>query len=624
MKTFLAALSAFLFASAALAQSYPSPTFGNVTLQTPLNVSSGGTGTGSASGTALDNITGFSGTGFVTRTGAGAYSVLATPLPIADGGTSATSATGSGSVVLATSPTITSPTISAGAILNGPLTVTPTASSLTKAFNTSQSVSGASSANCTSTSLFVFPCANLFYVSSDGVDASSPNNVFNEWQYVANFGGSTLKGGRQLFNVIGTFTGASNAANTNPSYVSFVSEMATNSADGGTAPTIANGRGQFFASNPLVVADSGATNLFGIVGEEVNALCFGCTTALRFGLSSAAGGTTQAAVLNNDAAFHVGSIQSGGQWHQAFNLSNVNGVAPLDSTGCVICTDSTANTIGTGIDLSAYTITGNFLNGPNGFSVSGGGLITSANGLIVSGGGANVTGGLDVSGGLAVTTGTTTVSGSLVATGSVGGAGFTSLLSPYAPLASPALTGAPTAPTATAATNSTQIATTAFANTAVTGGGNSGSFTTLNASGNDALLYTNASGQSIANNTLVTVTTWTKTADRVNANFNASTGIFTAPAAGWYQISGQLTYSAAAGVVNAQYSAAILANGTVVAEGAGFQQSASTALVSVPFSATVPLSAGQTLQVQAFQTSGVARTLSASSPLTYVSINRLP
>ncbi|MBR8007125.1 hypothetical protein [Burkholderia vietnamiensis] len=494
---------------------------------------------------------------------------------------------------------------------------------MTNAFNTSQSISGATSANCTST-LFAYPCGNLFYISADGADARNPNNVYNDWQFAANFGGSTMYGGRQLFSVIGNFTGPSNAGNTNPSYVGFVSQMATNYGDGGTAPNLTNGRGSFFASNPIVAADSGATNLWGITGEEVNAVCNGCTTALRFGLSSAASGTNQASILANDAALHVGSIQVGGQWHQALNLSNVNGVAPLDSTGCVICTDATANTIGTGIDLSAYAITGNFLKGPSGFSVSGAGLITSANGLTISGGGASVAGGLVASGGLTVSSGTTTVSGALVANGSVSGTGIATLLSPYAPLASPALTGTPTAPTASAVTNNTQIATTAFANAAVTGGGNPGSFTTLNASGNDALLYTNTSGQSIANNTLATVTNWTKTSDRVNANFNASTGVFTAPATGWYQISGQLTFSGAAGVVNAQYSAAIVANSVAVTEGTVFQQSTSTTLVSVPFSAVVSLTSGQTLQVQAYQNTGSARTLSTTAALTYVSINRLP
>ncbi|CAJ0802946.1 hypothetical protein LMG18090_04364 [Ralstonia mannitolilytica] len=61
--------------------------------------------------------------------------------------------------------------------------------------------------------------------------------------------------------------------------------------------------------------------------------------------------------------------------------------------------------------------------------------------------------------------GTTAGSGAfttLSASGTVSGAGFTSLLSPYAPLASPALTGTPTAPTAAGNTNTTQVATTAF------------------------------------------------------------------------------------------------------------------------------------------------------------------
>jgi len=60
-----------------------------------LGVGNGGTGGSSASGTLLDNITGFSSTGFIERTGAGAYSFV--------------SSTGSGNVVLATSPTLTTP-----------------------------------------------------------------------------------------------------------------------------------------------------------------------------------------------------------------------------------------------------------------------------------------------------------------------------------------------------------------------------------------------------------------------------------------------------------------------------------------------------------------------------------
>lgn len=64
-----------------------------------LSVARGGTACGAASGTCLDNIAGFSSTGFINRTGAGTYTFVG--------------ATGSGNVVLATSPTIlTSETLS--------------------------------------------------------------------------------------------------------------------------------------------------------------------------------------------------------------------------------------------------------------------------------------------------------------------------------------------------------------------------------------------------------------------------------------------------------------------------------------------------------------------------------
>lgn len=55
------------------------PAWGNVSISTLtgiLPVAKGGTNTGTASGTALDNITGFSGTGFMVRAGGGAYSFL--------------------------------------------------------------------------------------------------------------------------------------------------------------------------------------------------------------------------------------------------------------------------------------------------------------------------------------------------------------------------------------------------------------------------------------------------------------------------------------------------------------------------------------------------------------------
>lgn len=60
----------------------------------PLAIASGGTFCVTASGTCLDNITGFSSTGILERTGGGTYTFLADPLTVAHGGTSAGTLTG--------------------------------------------------------------------------------------------------------------------------------------------------------------------------------------------------------------------------------------------------------------------------------------------------------------------------------------------------------------------------------------------------------------------------------------------------------------------------------------------------------------------------------------------------
>jgi hypothetical protein len=257
------------------------------------------------------------------------------------------------------------------------LTVTPAPGTLNQAITTVQNPVGTTSANCTSFTTGVnFPCMNFFSVASDGVNAAAPNDALDYWQFSATCCTSASKGARQMVDFLFNFENPSNSANGNKGYVAASAYMFTNSGDGGTAPTTANGAGSFFGLNPVVVATANATNLFGIAGLETDVQCNGCTTAIRFGESVANLGTAQAAVLANDAAFHVGSGAVGGEWHQALNLSNVNGTKPLDTGGCVICTDATANTIATGMDLSAYTITGNFLNSA-GFSVSGTGVVSA-------------------------------------------------------------------------------------------------------------------------------------------------------------------------------------------------------------------------------------------------------
>ena len=71
-------------------------------LSSPLPQASGGTNCAAASGTCLDNITGFNSTGLIRRTGAGVYS-FGTTVSIGEGGTGATTQAGALAAVLGSS-----------------------------------------------------------------------------------------------------------------------------------------------------------------------------------------------------------------------------------------------------------------------------------------------------------------------------------------------------------------------------------------------------------------------------------------------------------------------------------------------------------------------------------------
>jgi hypothetical protein len=151
-----------------------------------------------------------------------------------------------------------------------------------------------------------------------------------------------------------------------------------------------------------------------------------------------------------------------------------------------------------------------------------------------------------------------------------------------------------------------------------------GAFTTLGASGNDALFYQTTNAQSFTSGTPANVTTWTKVFDRVNANFNASTGVFTAPATGFYFVTAQLAFSANTGAVNTRGQISIVANGVTVAVGPYTRQTATSTEMTPQISALVNLTAGQTLVVQGNQNTGGAVTLDGSAQFNYLSIVRIP
>jgi hypothetical protein len=132
------------------------------------------------------------------------------------------------------------------------------------------------------------------------------------------------------------------------------------------------------------------------------------------------------------------------------------------------------------------------------------------------------------------TTASTGAFTTLSASGTVSGAGFTTLLAPYAPLASPALTGTPTAPTATGGTNTTQLATTAYVQAATANAAaisTTGGSTTLTAAqyGVPVLLVTGTLTSNatlvVPNNGVWTVANRTSGAFSLTVKTSAGTGV---------------------------------------------------------------------------------------------------
>lgn len=267
-------------------------------------------------------------------------------------------------------------------------TSTGTPNSLTQTFNTNQTVAGTTSANCVTTGGLIaqFPCANLFNISADSADGSSPSNAMDGWQFNHTFGGSTLKGARQSLDVTANFTAPSSASNTNRNYVPLVSQMNILSGDGGTGLTPSLAKGSFFAGNDVVRSNSSATNLLSSLGRECDVSVLG-SSVVRGCYSAVSFPSAQGALF--DYAFGAGSVTGAGaiSWKVAYAIVDANGGPGLDATvGCIICGIFTGGpyTIATGFDASNFVISGNYLNGPGGnFSVPGAGTSLNLSGRAI-------------------------------------------------------------------------------------------------------------------------------------------------------------------------------------------------------------------------------------------------
>lgn len=133
-----------------------------------------------------------------------------------------------------------------------------------------------------------------------------------------------------------------------------------------------------------------------------------------------------------------------------------------------------------------------------------------------------------------------------------------------------------------------------------------------------AMRVNKASSQSFTTAVQATLATWDTASYDSHSAFNATTGTYTAPVAGFYNISGSLAFASSA--TGYRY-AAVLKNGAASFYSA-FISGVTGDVTNVPFSGGTYLNAGDTIVVQGFQNSGGNLGTSTTAGQTQLSISR--
>lgn len=186
------------------------------------------------------------------------------------------------------------------------------------------------------------------------------------------FGGSGKQGG--VFAILGEAyhqNAATNASNPQRNYVATGGNMHIQSSDGGTGTTFATAKGAYFGMATAVYADAAATNILGVVGQEIDLFgAVGASAAYTTALNLVNFSQVTGAQL--DGALTIGSgadptYGNGLGWTMGICFSDLNGRDPIRTNGTLIgynwCKTGGQRSVNEGINLTGFTIAGSLLQG---------------------------------------------------------------------------------------------------------------------------------------------------------------------------------------------------------------------------------------------------------------------
>jgi len=182
------------------------------------------------------------------------------------------------------------------------------------------------------------------------------------------FGGVNTSNPRSAITVTANLQ--SQPTTTNPFYSAFQSIGLAGATAGGTGTTSVTALGAMEGIITFAQLGATSTNYASVVGiESTVQILSGGSSLARHGISLVSQGDSNAASnggVQEDDAIHIGSGGSGAaKWINGIYLSHFNSLAPLATTGCVICSDNQSDTVVSAIDLHTWTFSGNTLSFAN-------------------------------------------------------------------------------------------------------------------------------------------------------------------------------------------------------------------------------------------------------------------